>query len=68
MPTNCHTEISETVRSAVDSSPSHGANRKPSPKTCRNILAMPHSGERMSCQMKPMTTTESMVGMKISVR
>ena len=29
---------------------------------------MPHSGERMSCQEKPMTTTDSMVGMKISVR
>ena len=29
---------------------------------------MPQSGERMSCQMKPMMTTDSMVGRKISVR
>ena len=29
---------------------------------------MPQSGLRMSCQMKPMMTTESMVGRKMSVR
>ena len=33
-----------------------------------DILEMPQSGERMSCQLKPMMTTESMVGMKIIVR
>ena len=68
MPTNCHTEISEMVMSAVDSWPSQGAKRKPKPKEFRNILEMPHNGERISCQMKPMMTTESMVGMKIRVR
>ena len=68
MPTNCHTEMSETVMRAEDSRPSHGAKRKPRPTLCRNNLAMPQMGERMSCQTKPMTTTESMVGMKISVR
>ena len=29
---------------------------------------MPQSGDRISCQLKPMMTTDSMVGMKISVR
>ncbi len=29
---------------------------------------MPHSGDRISCQMKPMMTKDSIVGRKMSVR
>ena len=29
---------------------------------------MPQSGERINCQLKPMITTDSIVGMKIRVR
>ncbi len=68
MPTNCQTEISETVMRAVLSWPSQGANSVPRPKVARKLLEMPQSGDRISCQMNPMMTTESIVGMKSSVR
>ena len=47
MPMYCHTDISDRVGSAVAVLPSSG------------VSMMPHSGERMSCQMKPTITTES---------
>jgi hypothetical protein len=45
MPTNCQTDISETVMSAVDSSPSQGAKRKPRPNVCRNLGDAPERRE-----------------------
>ncbi len=68
MPTNCQTEISDTVMRALFSRPSQGAKRNLRPIAFRKPEVMPQVGLRMSCQTKPMMTTESMVGMKIKVR
>jgi hypothetical protein len=65
---NCHTEMSDSVMSAVEGRPSHGANQAPRPTDFSNPSATPHSGERISVQAKPMITTDSMVGRKINVR
>ena len=68
MPTNCHTEISAIVGSAVSSWPSQGPNWSPRPTRLISFSATPHSGERISCQMKPMITTDSSVGRNSTVR
>ncbi len=44
-PTNCHTDISDTVISADDSSPSQGANQSPRPTMLSRRSDTPHSGE-----------------------
>ena len=68
MPTNCQTEISASVISAVEGRPSQGANSEPRPTVVSAPSATPHSGERIRFQTKPTMTTESIVGRKISVR
>ena len=68
MPTNCHTEISASVTSAVDGRPSHGANQLPRPTAFSAPSATPHSGDRIRFQAKPTMTTESIVGRKMIVR
>lgn len=68
MPTHCHTEISERAGSAVPSRPSHGLSYSARPNTSRKSVEMPHSGLRIMRQMKPTNTTDSTVGVKISVR
>jgi len=68
MPTHCHTEISERAGSAVPSRPSHGLSYSARPNRSRKSVEMPHSGLRIMRQMKPTSTTDSTVGVKISVR
>ena len=68
MPTNCHTEISASVTSAVEGRPSQGANQLPRPTAFSAPSATPQSGERMRFQEKPTITTDSMVGRKMTVR
>ncbi len=68
MPTNCHTEISAIVRSAVSSWPSHGPKCSPSPTSVSSFSLTPHSGDRISCQVNPMITTDSSVGRNSTVR
>src|ERR1043166_5007103 len=68
MPTNCQTEIKETVSKAVSGLPSQGANHDPSPTAFNMLWATPHNGFRINCQIKPMMTTDNTVGIKITVR
>ncbi len=68
MPTNCQTEISASVVSAVPSWPSQGAKSDFSPTAPSMPGAMPQIGDRISFQTKPTITKESIVGMKIAVR
>ena len=68
MPTNCQTEIRESVTRAELSSPSQGANQSPSPMPESTPSETPQSGLRINCQMNPTMTTDSMVGRKITVR
>ena len=68
MPTNCQTEISDSVVSAYSSLPSQGAYSHFSPTAPSSVDETPQIGLRISFQVKPMMTTESMVGMKIAVR
>src|SRR5579872_243700 len=68
MPMNCQTEMRDKVASAVEGRPSQGANQPPRPIAFMNPSATPQSGERMRFQEKPMITTDSMVGRKMSVR
>ncbi|MNO10190.1 hypothetical protein D3C81_2338880 [compost metagenome] len=56
------------VSRAVDSWPSHGAKWLPMPTPSISDWPTPHSGDKISCQMKPMMTTDSRVGRKIRVR
>ena len=58
--------MSETVSSAVASWPSQGANKLPRPTAFKSARRdAPERRLRMSCQMKPMMTTDSMVGRKM---
>ena len=68
MPTNCQTEINETVTKAVSGLPSQGPNHAPSPTASSMPSATPHNGLRINCQIKPMMTTDNTVGMKMIVR
>ncbi len=68
MPTNCQTDISASVTSAVDGRPSQGANQLPRPTAFNAPSATPHSGDRMRFHEKPTITTDSMVGRKMTVR
>ena len=68
MPTNCQTEISASVVSAVASWPSQGANSDFRPTASSMPGAMPQIGDRISFQTKPTMTKERIVGMKIAVR
>ena len=68
MPTNCQTETSARVVSAVSSLPSQGAKRDFSPTASSMEGAMPQIGERISFQTKPTMTKERMVGTKIAER
>src|ERR1700674_2443419 len=68
MPTNCQTEMSDRVMSALDSRPSHGANREPNPTAFKAPEATPQSGERIRFQENPTMTTESIVGRNMTVR
>src|SRR5580693_6029621 len=68
MPTNCQTEMRARVTSALDSRPSHGANREPNPTTFKAPAATPQSGDRIKFQENPTMTTESIVGRNMTVR
>src|SRR5512133_3682092 len=68
MPTNCQTEIKETVIRAVSGLPNQGPNQDPSPTAFNMLSATPHNGLRINCQTKPMMTTDSTVGKKMTVR
>ena len=68
IPIFCQTEMSERVTRAVDSRPSHGVSRLPSPNVCRMLREIPQAGFKISFQTKPMITTDRMVGVKMMVR
>ncbi len=68
MPTNCQTEISASVVSAVDSWPSQGWNQLRRPTKPSSVGATPQIGLRISFQVKPTMTKDSMVGRKKTVR
>ena len=68
MPTNCQTEISASVVSAVSSWPSQGAKSERRPIASSRPGAMPQIGDRISFQTKPTMTKLRIVGMKIAVR
>ena len=66
MPTNCQTEIKQTVDQGSFRVAQPGFEPETQGSQLPSMLLLtPHSGFRIKFQIKPMMTTESTVGMKI---
>ena len=68
IPTNCHTEMSDSAIRAELSSPNQGWKKAPRRNASSEAFTMPHKGLSMSCQMNPAITIDSMAGIYRIVR